>query len=66
MDQHITTPTTIGGHAFGPASFTAVRIAFFTPSIPSAGFNMKIRLIFSLPNPFGANVIVTLSPGTIE
>lgn len=22
------TPTTIGGHAFGPASFTAVRIAF--------------------------------------
>ncbi len=52
----IPTPTTIGGQAFGPASFTAVRIAFFTPSIPSAGFNINTRLIFSLPNPFGANV----------
>ena len=49
----------IGGHAFGPASFTAVRIACLTPSMPSAGFNMNTRLIFSLPNPFGAMVIFT-------
>ena len=62
----IPTPTTIGGQAFGPASFTAVRIAFLTPSIPSAGFNMNTRLIFSLPKPLGATVISTLSPGTIE
>ena len=34
----IPTPTTIGGQALGPASFTAVSIASFTPSIPSAGF----------------------------
>ena len=61
----IPTPTTIGGHALGPASFTAVNIAFFTPSMPSAGFNINILLIFSLPKPFGANVISTLSPGTI-
>ena len=53
------TPTTIGGQALGPASATAVKIAFFTPSIPSAGFNINTRLIFSLPNPFGANVILT-------
>mgnify|MGYP003056818042 CR=1 FL=1 len=59
------TPTTIGGHAFGPASFTAVRIAFFTPSIPSAGLSINTLLIFSLPNPFGATVILTRSPGTI-
>ena len=37
----------------------------FTPSIPSAGFSINTRLIFSLPNPFGATVIFTLSPGTI-
>ena len=61
----IPTPITIGGQAFGPASFTAVKIAFFTPSIPSAGFNIKIRLMFSLPNPFGATVILIFSPGTI-
>lgn len=61
----IPTHTTIGGHALGPASFTAVNIAFFTPSMPSAGFNINILLIFSLPKPFGATVISTLSPGTI-
>ena len=41
-----------------PASFTAVRMASLTPSMPSAGFNIKIRLIFSLPNPLGATVIL--------
>ena len=61
----IPTPTTIGGHAFGPASFTAVSIAFFTPSIPSAGFNINTLLIFSLPNPLGATVISIFSPGII-
>ena len=43
-----------------------VRIASLTPSIPSAGFSMNIRLIFSLPNPFGATVISTCSPSTIS
>jgi len=61
----IPTPTTIGGQAFGPASFTAVITASFTPSIPSAGFNINTRLMFSLPNPFGANVIFIFSPGTM-
>ena len=61
----IPTPITIGGHALGPASFTAVSIASFTPSMPSAGFNINTRLMFSLPKPLGATVISTLSPGTI-
>lgn len=59
-------PTTNGGQAFGPASLTAVRIAFFTPSSPSAGFSINTRLIFSLPKPFGATVIFTRSPSTIR
>ena len=50
---------TRGGQAFGPASFTADNTACFTPSIPSEGFNIKIRLIFSLPNPFDVNVMFT-------
>ena len=61
----IPTPTTIGGQALGPASFTAVNIASLTPSIPSAGFNINTLLIFSLPKPLGATVISTLSPSTI-
>ena len=61
----IQTPTTIGGHALAPAFFTAVNTASFTPSIPSAGFNINTLLIFSLPNPFGATVIFIFSPGTI-
>ena len=32
------TPTTTGGHAFGPAILTVSITAFLTPSIPSAGF----------------------------
>ena len=35
-------------------------------SMPSAGLSMNTRLMFSLPNPFGAKVIFTLSPGTME
>ena len=61
----IPTPTTMGGQALGPASRTAVRIAFFTPSMPSAGFSIKTRLMFSLPKPLGATVILTCSPGTM-
>ena len=60
------TPTTTGGHAFGPASFTVSITAFFTPSIPSAGLSMHTLLMFSLPNPFGATVISILSPGIIS
>ena len=62
----IPTPTTIGGQAFGPASRTASNIFSFTPSMPSAGFNMNTRLMFSLPNPFGATVMSTWSPSTIS
>ena len=36
----IPTPITIGGHALGPAASTVSKIAFFTPSIPSAGFSI--------------------------
>ena len=43
----------------------SVSIASFTPSIPSAGFNMNTLLMFSLPNPLGATVMSTLSPGTM-
>ena len=56
----------MGGQALGPASFTAVRTAFFTPSSPSAGLSMKMRLMFSLPKPLGAAVIFIRSPGTME
>ena len=31
-----------------------------------AGFSMNTRLMFSLPNPFGATVISTCSPSTIS
>ena len=61
----IPTPTINGGQALGPASLTVSIIAFLIPSSPSAGLSMKIRLIFSLPNPLGETVILTLSPGTI-
>lgn len=42
---------------------TAVRIACFTPSIPSAGFNINTRLIFSLPNPL---VLLLSSPYLLQ
>ena len=38
----IPTPTTIGGHGFGPASLTAFKINSLTPSRPSEGFNILI------------------------
>ena len=53
------TPTTTGGHALGPARRTVSKISLLTPSMPSAGFNIITRLIFSLPKPFGATVIST-------
>ena len=60
------TPTTIGGHGFEPAFFTAERMYSFISSFPDAGVNILRALIFSLPKPFGATVILTLSPGTTE
>ena len=35
------------------------------PSIPSDGLSILMPLIFSLPKPFGATVILNLSPSTI-
>ena len=60
------TPTTTGGHAFGPAILTVSITAFLTPSIPSAGLSIHTRLMFSLPNPFGATVISIFSPAMIS
>ena len=59
------TPTIIGGQAFGPAYLTASKNTFFTPSTPSAGTSIFKIDLFSLPKPFGATVILILSPGTI-
>ncbi len=56
------TPTTIGGQGFAPASLTACTTAFFTPSTPSDGLSINSFDIFSLPKPFGKNVISNLSP----
>ena len=59
------TPIVIGGQAFGPAYFTASKNTFLTPSMPSAGTSIFSIDLFSLPKPFGATFIFSLSPGTI-
>ena len=56
----------IGGQGFGPACSTASSTNCFTPSRPSDGRSMAMRLMFSLPNPFGATVSFSRSPGTIS
>ncbi|MPN18466.1 hypothetical protein SDC9_165826 [bioreactor metagenome] len=60
------TPTIIGGQGLGPALSTVSRTKRFMHPIPSEGFNMARALIFSLPPPFGAIMILTLSPFTME
>ena len=57
---------TIGGHGFAPASSQTLTTKSLTPSAPADGGSIFIWLIFSDPNPFGAKVILTLSPGTIS
>ena len=52
--------------AFGPACSTASSTNCFTPSRPCDGRSMAMRLMFSLPNPFGATVSFSRSPGTIS
>ena len=41
-------------------------LAILIPSIPSAGLSIHTRLMFSLPNPFGATVISIFSPAMIS
>ena len=53
------TPTTMGGQGLGPACSTVSKMKRFTPSSPSEGLSIAMRLIFSLPKPLGATVTVT-------
>ena len=55
---------TIGGQGLGPAFSTVSIIKSLIPSIPAEGLNIFTALMFSLPKPFGAIVMVSLSPFT--
>ena len=57
-------PSTMGGQGLEPARRTVSTTNFFTPSTPSAGLSIPRRLMFSLPKPLGATVILQASPGT--
>ena len=54
----------MGGQGLEPASLTVSMTNFLKPSTPSAGLSIWMRLMFSLPKPLGATVMVQLSPST--
>ncbi len=57
-------PSIMGGQGLGPARRTVSTTKRLTPSTPSAGLSILRRLMFSLPKPLGATVMVQPSPST--
>ena len=55
-----------GRTRFEPAFDTHSVIKSSMSSAAAVGLNMRIALMFSLPNPLGETVILSLSPGTIR